>query len=102
MDASKPLVSVFIVTYNSSDYIIEALDSVRNQTYPNIELVVSDDCSTDNTVPLVKDWMKSYGSRFSRTEIVVAPKNQGIPSNYNRAVNACHGEWLKMMDGDFL
>ena len=97
MDASKPLVSVFIVTYNSSDYIIEALDSVRNQTYPNIELVVSDDCSTDNTVPLVKDWMKSYGSCFSRTEIVVAPKNQGIPSNYNRAVNACHGEWLKMM-----
>lgn len=102
MEASKPLVSVFIVTYNSSDYIIEALDSVRNQTYPNIELVVSDDCSTDNTVPLVTDWMKSYGSRFSRTEIVVAPKNQGIPSNYNRAVNACHGEWLKMMDGDDL
>jgi glycosyltransferase involved in cell wall biosynthesis len=54
MDASKPLVSVFIVTYNSSDYIIEALDSVRNQTYPNIELVVSDDCSTDNSNELFK------------------------------------------------
>lgn len=103
MDASQqPLVSVFIVTYNSSDYIIEALDSVKTQTYPNIELIVSDDCSTDNTLSLVKDWMNSYGSRFVRTELVVAPVNQGIPANYNRAVGACQGEWIKMMDGDDL
>lgn len=102
MDAPRPLVSVFIVTYNSSDFIIDALDSVRKQTYSNIELIVSDDCSTDNTVTLVKKWVASNGCRFSRTEIVEASENHGIPANYNRAVAACRGEWIKMMDGDDL
>ena len=100
MSGNKPLVSVFIVTYNSQDYIVEALDSVKSQTYQNIELIVSDDCSSDNTVSIVKDWMKMNESRFVRIEIVETPVNTGIPANYNRAVQACHGEWLKMMDGD--
>lgn len=98
----QPLVSVFIVTYNSSDYIIEALESVKSQSYQNIELVVSDDCSFDNTVSLVKSWVKDNGERFVRTEVVETAENTGIPANYNRAVKACKGEWLKMMDGDDL
>ena len=102
MDTSKPLVSVFIVTYNSSDYIIEALESVRNQTYQNIELVVSDDCSSDDTLAKVKEWIDQNKGRFIRTEVVETPVNTGIPANYNRAVRACKGEWLKMMDGDDL
>lgn len=101
MDA-KPLVSVFIVTYNSSDYIVEALESVKAQTYNNIELIVSDDKSPDNTVEVVKGWLSENSERFVRTELVEAKVNTGTSGNYNRAVAACKGEWLKMMDGDDL
>ena len=99
---TNPLVSVFIVTYNSSNYIIEALDSVKAQTYKNIELVVSDDKSPDNTVEIVKGWLLKNSERFVRTELVEALVNTGTSGNYNRAVAACKGEWLKMMDGDDL
>lgn len=99
---NNPLVSVFIVTYNSQDYIIEALESVKSQTYQNIELVVSDDCSSDGTVSIIRQWISLNQERFVRTEVVETPVNTGIPANYNRAVKVCHGEWLKMMDGDDL
>jgi len=50
------LVSVVVVTYNSSKYVEETLESIKNQTYPNIELIVTDDCSTDSTVDIVMNW----------------------------------------------
>jgi len=102
MDSVNTFVSVFIVTYNSSDYIVEALESIKLQTYKDIELVVSDDCSKDNTVELVKNWLNNNSQRFVRTEIVETGKNTGTAANYNRAVKACRGEWLKMLDGDDL
>ncbi|NJW55213.1 glycosyltransferase, partial [Salinimicrobium oceani] len=46
---SEVLVSVVVVTYNSSEFIIDTLESIKNQTYPNIELIISDDCSGDDT-----------------------------------------------------
>lgn len=100
MKSKNPLVTVFIVTYNSQNYIIEALESVKSQTYQNIELVVSDDCSKDDTLKRVKEWVCQNGERFIRTTVVESPINTGTSANYNRAVRACHGEWLKMLDGD--
>lgn len=99
-NANLPLVSVPVVTYNSSKTIIETLDSIYNQTYPNIELIVSDDCSTDNTVELVRSWVKKHEKRFTRTEIITVEKNTGISANLNRAESACIGEWIKSMAGD--
>lgn len=100
MDSQNPLVSVCIVSYNASDYIIEALESVKAQTYQNIELIVADDGSPDNTVELCKKWLVENGGRFVRTEVVVPPHNTGTSANYNRAVKASMGEWIKLFDGD--
>lgn len=100
MGNNSPLVSVFIVTYNSEDYIVETLDSVKAQTYQNIELVVSDDKSQDSTVMIVREWLKHNATRFVRTQLVETLINTGTSGNYNRAVEACNGEWLKMLDGD--
>lgn len=97
---NSPLVSVFIVTYNSGDFILDALNSVKSQKYNNIELIVSDDCSKDNTVQIVKQWMEDNSCHFVRTELVESKINTGTSGNYNRAVRACRGEWLKMLDGD--
>lgn len=54
----NPLVSVIVITYNSSKYVLETLNSVAAQTYDNIELIISDDCSVDNTVEICRNWLK--------------------------------------------
>ena len=54
---SLPLVSVVVITYNSAKFVIETLESVKSQTYKNIELIISDDCSTDDTVERCRLWL---------------------------------------------
>lgn len=97
-----PLVSVFVVTYNAADYIYETLDSIKAQTYDNIELIVSDDHSSDETVPLANEWIEKNKERFVRTEVITVDHNTGVSANYNRAVSVCMGEWVKNVDGDDL
>jgi alpha-1,3-rhamnosyltransferase len=95
-----PLVSITVITYNSSEYVLETLESIKEQTYQNIELIVSDDASTDNTVELCTDWIETNKERFVRTEILTVSQNTGISANCNRAVRACNGEWYKGIAGD--
>lgn len=95
-----PLVSVGILTYNSSKYIIEALESVKIQTYKKIELIVSDDCSKDNTVEICRKWLEENESRFVNTKLITVEKNTGTSANCNRRLAACKGEWLKGLAGD--
>lgn len=98
--SNNPLVSIIVITYNSSKYVLETLESAREQTYQNIELIVSDDCSTDNTVDLCQKWLNENKERFVRTIIITTKKNYGIPANCNRGVNAASGEWVKYIAGD--
>lgn len=97
-----PLVSVAVIAYNSAEYILETLESVKAQTYDNIELVVSDDCSSDDTVRICRKWVNDNRSRFVDVHIVESPVNTGQSGNYNRAFDACTGEWIKEIDGDDL
>lgn len=102
MDNHQSLVSAFVITHNSSRTVVEALDSVYNQTYRNVELIVSDDGSTDNTVDLCRTWVESHKDRFVRTAIITVEKNTGITANCSRATKACQGEWVKGVAGDDL
>lgn len=52
------LVTIILLSYNAERYIIEALQSIKMQNYPKIELIIIDDCSQDNTVNLEKEWLK--------------------------------------------
>lgn len=99
---NQPLVSVAVITYNSSKTVEETLDSIYNQTYPNLELIISDDCSTDNTVKICRDWIEVHKGRFVRTELLTAEKNTGVSANMNRGADACRGEWVKDIAGDDL
>ena len=96
----KPLVSIVVLTYNSEKYVLETLESARKQTYLNIELIVTDDGSIDNTVRICRDWLAKEGNRFVRTELVTSPCNTGIPANANRGYKMAHGEWIKGIAGD--
>ncbi len=102
MEEKMPLVSVAVITYNSSKYVLETLESIKAQTYQNIELIVSDDCSTDNTIQICKEWIEKNKARFVRTQIVTIEKNTGVSANCNRAEDACKGEWVKLIAGDDL
>lgn len=98
----QPLVSVIVVCYNAAEYIEETLESVKAQTYKNIELIVSDDCSKDGTPDIAKKWLDKNSDVFVRTELVTIDHNTGVSANYNRAVKVCSGEWIKNIDGDDL
>ena len=94
------MVSIVIPTYNSSNYVLETLESAKAQTYRNIELIVSDDCSTDNTVGICQKWIEENKDRFVRTELLVVEKNTGTASNANRGLTTAKGVWLKFIAGD--
>ena len=99
---NNPLVSVSVITYNSSNYVLETLESIKAQTYQNIELIISDDCSTDETVELCRQWIEEYRSRFVRVELLTVEQNTGVSANCNRAESACEGDWIKGIAGDDL
>lgn len=96
------LVSVPVATYNSVDFIIETLESIYNQTYAEIELLISDDFSTDGTIEAVDEWIKQERviNRFVRIEFIKVPANTGISANCNRFIKACQSDWVKMIAGD--
>ena len=94
------LVSIGILTYNSSKTILETLDSAYHQTYKNIELIISDDGSKDDTVPICQKWVEEHKARFARCEILTVENNTGISANCNRLVSACKGHYIKYLAGD--
>ena len=95
-----PLISVGVIAYNSAEYILDLLESVKAQTYQNIELIVADDKSSDDTVKKCNEWISQNKERFVRTEVIVPEQNTGTAGNYNRALFASNGEWMKFIDGD--
>ena len=95
-----PLVSICVISYNSAATIVETLDSAAAQTYRNIELVVSDDGSRDDTLLIIERWVANNRGRFTDIKIVTVQKNTGITPNCNRAWRAASGEWIKMIAAD--
>ena len=96
----EPLISVVVITYNSSKYVLETLNSIREQTYSNLELIISDDYSKDDTVIKCQEWVKKNVNRFIRTQIITHHTNTGIAANINRGYKAANGEWIKSIAGD--
>lgn len=98
----KQLVTVAVATYNSALYVVETLESIYHQTYPDLALVVSDDCSSDQTVAVVNEWIaqEKVQSRFQNIEVITVPKNTGVSANCNRCLAAIKTEWFKFIAGD--
>lgn len=96
----KPKVSVCVIAYNSAKTVIETLDSIYAQTYPYLELIISDDCSKDDTVELCRRWLDKYKDRFCNSKLVVAAKNGGVGKNDNVAFSYATGDWIKPIAGD--
>lgn len=98
----EPLVTIIVITYNSSKYVLETLESVKAQIYQNIELIVSDDSSTDNTVEICRNWIEENKNRFVNTKLITVENNTGIAPNCNRGLYNAKGDWVKFIAGDDL
>lgn len=90
------LVSIIMPSYNTAQYIKNSIDSILAQTYKNWELLIVDDCSTDNTDEIV--------ARFndSRITYVKNEKNSGAAISRNRALKMAKGKWIAFLDSDDL
>lgn len=99
MSPTDPKVSVIMATYNCEATIEAALDSILNQTYPNWELVVCDDGSTDGTPELLAEAKGRFGSRLI---VLRNASNMKLPFSLNRCLEVASGELIARMDGDDL
>lgn len=98
----QEIVSVCVVAYNNARYIVETLESVKNQTYAAIDLVVSDDNSLDDTLGKVKGWVEENKRRFVSVSIIESGQNTGVSANCNRAVRKAVGAYVKLIGDDVL
>ena len=92
----EELVSIIMPTYNCMDFISIALDSVLNQAYQNWEVIVVDDCSTDDTARVVQD----YTRKDSRIKFYKLEKNSGAAVARNTAVELAQGKYIAFLDSD--
>ncbi len=91
-----PKVSIIIPTYNRANYLVQAIESALAQDYPNLEIVVSDNCSTDKTEEVVKKYLSDKRFKYFRNE-----KNLGMTGNWRRALyEYISGDWAIILSDD--
>lgn len=93
---STPLVSIAMCTYNGGKYLEQQLDSLCGQTYKNLEIIIVDDCSKDNTVAI----LQHYKNRDERIKLFVNEENLGFTQNFSKAISLCHGDFIALADQD--
>ncbi len=91
------LVSIIMPSYNTAAYIKETINSVISQTYQQWELIIVDDCSTDNTDEIVGSFLKDSRIRYMKNE-----RNSGAAVSRNRAIREARGKWIAFLDSDDL
>lgn len=98
MNNLTPLVSVITPTYNSANFILDSIESVKNQSFKNWELIIVDDCSTDNTVSIIKEQVRGD----SRISIIENDINSGAAKSRNKAIDISKGKYIAFLDSDDL
>lgn len=91
------LVSIIMPSYNTGRFLVETIDSVLNQTYPYWELIIVDDCSTDNTDDCIGPYLADPRIRYFKNEA-----NSGAAISRNRALREARGRWIAFLDSDDL
>lgn len=92
-----PLVSVIVPVYNVEQYLDECLNSIRQQTYKNIEIIVVEDCSTDNSLNTLTKHLED-----PRVKLIQHEKNSGLSAARNTGIDAAKGDYIMFVDSDDL
>lgn len=89
-------ISVVMTSYNYAQYIGDAIESVLNQTYENWELIIIDDCSSDNSTEIIKE----YANRDNRIKFFLNDKNLGLSYSLKKGIENASGEWIAFLESD--
>ena len=92
-------VTIGIPVYNSEKYLKETLESALSQTFPSIEYLIMDDCSTDTSMAIVQEYQQTH-PRGEHIRIVHQPRNMGIGIARNRIIDEAQGQYLYFLDAD--
>lgn len=95
-DLKTPEISVIMSVYNGETYLEEAIESVRNQTFKNWELIVINDCSNDSTAKILED----LASKDERIKVHTNEVNLRLPKSLNKAISLSSGKYIARMDAD--
>ncbi|HFI0790199.1 TPA: glycosyltransferase family 2 protein [Streptococcus suis] len=90
------LISVCVPVYNSSTYLKECIESIRNQTFKDLEIICVDDGSTDNSLEILKEFQKLD----PRIQLIVQERNMGVGAARNRAIDLASGQYMSFIDSD--
>ncbi|MDO4219071.1 MAG: glycosyltransferase [Synergistaceae bacterium] len=99
MQNKKVKISLVMATYNGEKYIVEQLDSIKNQTRPADEILIADDCSTDSTVEIIEKYIVE-NNLSSTWHLVVNPVNKGWQKNFIDLINMATGDFIFLSDQD--
>jgi glycosyltransferase involved in cell wall biosynthesis len=94
---SFPLVTAFVGCYNQSRFVEQCLDSVRHQTYPNIQVIIFDDCSKDNSVLVIDTWLEKHRLDW---QFIRHKRNVGISTSLNEVLRLARGKYISMVAAD--
>lgn len=95
-------VAVLVSLYNYSRFIREALDSVAAQTLEDLDLVVCNDCSTDDSAAVAMEWMEAHAERFCRVSLIENERNSGLSATRNASIAYADAPYLFILDADNL
>lgn len=92
----KDLITVVVPCYNVEKYVEKCLDSIMKQTYKNLEIILVEDCSTDNTYNVIKN----YSKKDKRIKLIKNEKNSGLSFSRNAGIKAATGKYISFIDSD--
>ena len=95
--SGEPLVSVIASCYNHGRFVEECLESIRRQTYRNVQLIIIDDCSNDDSVAVIKRWIAEHGIQCT---FLTHAKNQGVCRSFNEALSHATGTYVAITSVD--
>lgn len=93
----QPLVTVFTLCYNNGRFVVQGLESVRNQTYKNIQHLIADDCSQDDSVSLIENWIREHNYKCT---FIKRTRNLGICKGLNELLRLAKGKYVAGTDDD--
>lgn len=99
----EDLVSIVVSNYNNENYIKECLDSLLNQTYKNIEIIIVDDASTDKSIEVIDNWIKEIDESLDMKNKIIflkLPRNSGFSGAVTAGLYLTTGQYIAMQDGD--
>lgn len=92
----KPLISVLMPNYNCEKYLLDAIESILKQTYSQFELIIIDDCSSDNSWKIIQ----KYAKKDKRIKAFQNKQNSGVTVTLNNGLKHCNGKYIARMDSD--